>query len=100
MASTSSKNKIDFANIGYTGGINITEFADFVDVPAAIGLYGGGELELTNTTIADGEGYGIYNRYGLLTTFENNTIVRNGEYGIGLEVGASKRNRCEYNLHG
>ncbi len=86
MASTSSKNKIDYAMIGFTGGADIGEFADFVDVPAAIGLYGGGELELTNTTIADGEGYGIYNRYGFLTTFENNTIVRNAEYGIGLEV--------------
>ncbi len=86
MASTSSRNKIDYASIGYTGGTNITEFSDFVDVPAAIGLYAGGELQLTNTTIADGEGYGIYNRYGFLTTFENNTIVRNEEYGIGLEV--------------
>ncbi len=86
MVSTSSNNKIDYANIGYTGGTNITEFADFVDVPAAIGLYANGELQLTNTTIADGEGYGIYSRYGFLTTFENNTIVRNAEYGIGLEV--------------
>ncbi|WKN44407.1 PKD domain-containing protein [Tunicatimonas pelagia] len=86
MASTSSNNKIDYANIGYTGGTDIGEFSDFVDVPAAIGLYANGELQLTNTTIADGEGYGIYNRYGFLTTFENNTIVRNAEYGIGLEV--------------
>ena len=86
MASTDAKNKIDFATVSRAGGTEIGEFADFVDVPATIGLYGDARLSLTNTTISDGEGYGLYVRYGELIAFENNVITGNSAYGIGLSA--------------
>ena len=86
MASTDSKNKLDYTTVSLAGGIAIREFADFIDVPTNIGLYGGARLSLTNSTVSDGEGYGIYVRYGELAAFENNTISGNAEYGIGLHT--------------
>ncbi len=86
MASTDSKNKFAYTTVSRAGGIAIREFADFVDIPANIGMYDGAKLSLTNSTVSDGEGYGIYVRYGELTAFENNTISGNAEYGIGLHA--------------
>ena len=86
IASTDSKNSFDYVTITQAGGTEIGEFANFIDVPANIGLYENAKLSMTNSTVSDGEGYGIYIRYGELSTFESNTVSGNGEYGIGLEA--------------
>ena len=61
-------------------------------------MYDGAKLSLTNSTVSDGEGYGIYVRYGELTAFENNTISGNAEYGIGLHAARVRRIGCQYDL--
>ena len=84
MASTDSKNKLDYATVTKAGSVNITEFANFVDVPANIGMYGGARLSITNTIVSESGGYGMYVRYGELISFENNTFTQNARTGIDL----------------
>ena len=84
MASTDSKNKLNYATVTQAGSTDITEFADFIDVPANIGMYGGARLSITNTIVSESGGYGMYVRYGELILFENNTFTLNALNGINL----------------
>ena len=84
IPSTNANNRLEYATVSQAGGTAMTAFANFVDVPANIGLYDGAQLAIVNSTVADGGGYGIYVRYGALLSFENNTLSGNAEYGLGL----------------
>ncbi|MGB3851764.1 MAG: PKD domain-containing protein [Tunicatimonas sp.] len=84
MASTDSKNKLDYATVTKAGSVNIIEFANFVDVPANIGMYGEARLSITNTIVSESGGYGMYVRFGELISFENNTFTQNARTGINL----------------
>jgi hypothetical protein len=86
ITSTSSQNEISYADIDNAGGDDYTSFADFVDVPASIAIRSNGELNLTNSTISNSGGYGMYIRYGVLNSFENNTFSDNTLAGIGLDL--------------
>ena len=86
VASTSSLNKLEYTTVSHAGSTNITEFADFVDLQANIGLFGGGKLSIINSEISDSEGWGIYIRFGELVSFENNVFNNNLEYAVGLNA--------------
>lgn len=84
--SASSLNRFTYADISYAGSTAIGEFADFIDVPANIGLYGGGRVSLVNTTVSNGGGYGMYIRFGEIIDFESNDFSDNLGTAIGLNI--------------
>lgn len=86
ITSTDSRNEISHATISYAGYSEFTNFADFVDVKAAIALSGGGKLKLQNTKVSHSGGYGLYNRYGELTSFTSNNFAQNTLAGIGVDA--------------
>ena len=85
LTSTSSRNKIEYATITQAGS-QTTRYANFVNSKANVGLSDGAKLALTNTIISDGEGLGLYVRFGEITTFGNNSFIDNAEWGIGLSA--------------
>ena len=66
FASQDGRNLLNNAVVTFAGGSNMTRFADFVDVPANIGLAGGAKVAITNTEITESGGYGMYIRFGEL----------------------------------
>lgn len=84
MRSTSAQNTIKYADITFAGSSNFGDFANFVDVPAGIGLTNSAKLELLNTNVRNSGGYGMYIRYGELTSFSSNSFSSNTNAAIGL----------------
>ncbi len=84
--SSSTQNSMAFTEIMYAGNSDFGSFSNFVDVPAAIGLYDDGKLNLTNSTVSNSGGYGMYIRYGILNSFSNNTFSDNDRADVGLNI--------------
>ena len=83
--STDSRNELTFVNISYAGNSNF-DFADFVDVPAGIALIDDARLKLTESSITNSGGYGLYSRFGEFTDFSNNSFSDNAEAGVGVSI--------------
>ena len=94
LTSTSSRNKIDYATITQAGS-QTTRYANLVNAKANVGLSDGAKLALTNTIISNGEGLGMYVRFGEIIAFGNNSFIDNTSWGIGLvasQAGMMDRN--------
>lgn len=86
IRSASSQNTISYTDITFAGNSNFGDFADFVDVPAGIGLANDSRLNINNTSISNSGGYGMYVRYGELPTFSGNNFTGNTKAAIGLNA--------------
>lgn len=86
IKSSDARNNLSNVEISAAGNSQWGGFADFVDLKASIAIMEGGKLTLTGSTIKDGDGYGMYIRFGILENFGNNTFSGNTMTAIGLEA--------------
>ncbi|HKK60909.1 MAG TPA: right-handed parallel beta-helix repeat-containing protein, partial [Bacteroidales bacterium] len=86
ISSTDIRNELSYAAVMYAGKSEFGAFDDFVDVKTAIALFEEGVLNLSNSTISNNDGYGIYLRYGKLLSFENNAFENNTGTAVGLNL--------------
>lgn len=86
IVSTSSQNAFNFTDFSYAGRSEYGGFSNFVDVEATLAIRDEGKYSLTNCSISNSGGYGIYMRYGEIVNFENNDFSDNTFAGIGLDI--------------
>lgn len=86
IVSTSTQNAFNYTDFSYAGGSEYGGFSDFVDVEASLAIRDEGKYSLTNCSISNSGGYGIYMRYGEIVNFENNDLSDNTFAGIGLNI--------------
>lgn len=86
IVSTSSQNAFNFTDFSYAGRSEYGGFSNFVDVEATLAIRDEGKYSLTNCSISNSGGYGIYMRYGEIVNFENNDFSDNTFAGIGLNI--------------
>ena len=81
--SASSLNSLDFVNVSHAGNSTHNFAGD--DFAAAIGVESTGKISVTNSTISNNTGYGLYmdNNGGQLETFNNN-VFENNDVAVGL----------------
>ncbi|ALO15068.1 hypothetical protein L21SP5_01418 [Salinivirga cyanobacteriivorans] len=86
IKSSDARNTLSNVEISAAGNSQWGDFADFVDLKSSIAIMSGGKLTLTGSTVKDGDGYGMYIRYGILENFANNTFSGHAMTAIGLEA--------------
>ena len=89
ISSSSSLNSISHTKISHAGKSTFGGFGNYKDKAAAIGLLEDGKLNLTNTTVTNSGGYGVYERYGTLATFTENTFSSNEKADVGISINQS-----------
>ncbi|MGM0579275.1 MAG: PKD domain-containing protein [Bacteroidota bacterium] len=86
IVSTSSQNAFNYTDFSYAGRSEYGGFSNFVDVESTIAVRDDGKFSLTNSSISNSGGYGIYMRYGEIIDFQNNDFSDNSFAGVGLNV--------------
>ena len=85
VKSTSSENKISYADIAFGGGRNLVYASGWRQ--ANIGIDEKAKLNISNSSISQSGGDGIFIvRTGSLTTFDNNTFSRNDDFPLSLSI--------------
>ena len=87
IQSSDQRNTLAYARISHAGNSEMS-FGSGADYQTNIGLDNGGYLNITNSQIADGAGYGLFvhDDDSDLGDFENNRVKNNTYAGIGLRA--------------
>ena len=86
MKSSSSKNFLNYARVSYAGGEEIL-YASSAWRRGGIAISGDGRLKITNSTVANNEGDGIFvEGANSLTQFESNAFAENENYAMSISM--------------
>jgi hypothetical protein len=86
ILSTSSQNAFSYTDFSYAGRSVYGGFSNFVDVKSTIAVHDDGKFSMTNSSISNSGGYGIYMRYGEFVNFSSNDFSDNTLSGIGVNL--------------
>lgn len=86
VASTDSRNELAYVDLSYAGNSEFGGFANFVDLRATVAVMNGGVISITNSSITNSGGYGVYVRYGKLNSFADNAFENNAENAVGVDI--------------
>jgi len=82
VKSSSSLNKLNYVKVTYAGNSKIDFVGD--DYQSAIGIDQDAKLAITNSEIANNNGFGVYaDEQGIITGFSSNSVHDNGS-GVGI----------------
>ncbi len=87
VKSSSSNNILNYARVSYAGGENNLLYVSPAWRKGGIVVSGDGRLKITNSTVANNEGDGIFvEGANSLTQFENNAFAENENYAMSISM--------------